>query len=197
MSATVPYTWYNVNSQNNALKLPGKTLRLSPGNYDSASELVTAVNSLLTADDSANPTISLHNNTMRSTIKITNDHALSGPLLELLGFTAETTLETGTHVSPNLVDVTGGVNSLLVYLSIIENSNVGSFLVPLLATIPLGDARPGDIITWTASGPDYEAHILNTRSFQTVEVDIRDTKGRSIDFNNYDLRIQIGIRKSQ
>ena len=72
-----------------------------------------------------------------------------------------------------------------------------SFLVPLLATIPLGDARPGDIITWTASGPDYEAHVLNTRSFQTVEVDIRDTKGRSIDFNNYDLRIQIGIRKSQ
>ena len=83
---------------------------------------------------------------------------------------------------PNLVDVTGGVNSLLVYVNIIENTNVGSFQVPLLATIPLNNARPGDIIHWAASGPDYEAHVLNTRSFQSIEVDVRDSRGTIINF---------------
>ena len=84
-----------------------------------------------------------------------------------------------------------------MYVSIIENTNVGSFQVPLLATTPLGNASPGDNIHWEAGGPDYEVHELNTWSFQSIEVDIRDTRGESIDFNGYDLSIRIGIRKAQ
>jgi hypothetical protein len=193
VSATIPYTWYNVTGQNNLLVLPGKKVRLTPGNYDTVSTLVAAINKLL---GNIGPTVSVDSATMRATITVTNDHTLSGPLLELLGFPAGTKLEAGTHVSPNLVDITGGVNSLLVYVSIIQNTNVGSFQVPLLATIPLGNASPGDIIEWAASGPDYEAHQLNTRAFQSIEVDVRDTHGESIDFNNYDLSIRIGIRKT-
>lgn len=133
---------------------------------------------------------------MRTTITVFSDHSLSGPLLELLGFPVGTTLEVGTHVSSSLVDVTGGVNSLLVYISIIKNTKVGSFQLPLLAQIPLENASPGDIIHRAASGPDYEAHELNMRSFQSIEVDVRDTHGESIEFNQYDLSIRIGIRKS-
>ena len=199
LSATIPFTWYNVTHNNNLLVFLSergeRDVRLAPGNYDSVSMLVAAITELL--KDDTGTAVSVDSATMRTTITIINEHTLSGPLLELLGFPAGAHFEIGTHVSPNLVDITGGVNSLQVYVSIIENTNVGSFQVPLLATIPLGDASPGDIIHWEAGGPDYEVYELNTRSFQSIEVDIRDTRGENIDFNSYDLSIRIGIRKAR
>ena len=193
VSATIPYTWYNVNEDNNSLYLPGKTVKLAPGNYTDATAFVAAVSKLLTAGEK----LTLDSSTMRCTLTISNDHTLSGPLLELLGFSPTKTLTKGTHVSPNLVDVTSGVNSLLIYLSIIENTRVGSYLVPLIATVPLRNHVYGDMIYYSAYGPDYEAHSLRTNEFSTVEVDIRDTRGRKINFNNYTLEIKIGIRKRQ
>ena len=47
VSADIPYTWYNVTERNNLLVLLGKTVRLAPANYDSAKDLVAAVNKLL------------------------------------------------------------------------------------------------------------------------------------------------------
>ena len=192
MSASIPYSWYNVNEKNNTLKMPGKTLRLPPGNYSDAASLVAAVSNILTAGE----TLTLDNRTMRSTLKISNDHTLSGPLLSLLGFSPTKTLGKGTHVSPNLVDVTSGINSLHIYTNIIKNTNVGSFLVPLLGSIPIGDALPGDIIQYRSAEP-VETHALNTSSIQSIEIDIRDNRGRTLDFNNYDLSVQIGIRKTR
>jgi hypothetical protein len=136
---------------------------------------------------------------LSSSVTTTPDTYLSGPILKLLGWPLDAKIgspDGGAFTSPNIADITGGMNSLLVYVSIIENTNVGSFQVPLLATIPLGNASPGDIIQWIATGPDYEAHNLNIHSFQSIEVDIRDTRGESIDFNKYDLSIHIGIRKT-
>ena len=191
VSADIPYTWYNVTDKNNNIVLPGKTIHLTPGNYSSASMLIENINKLLT-----NVTISVDQNSMRVTVKVNKDY-ISGDILQLLGFPIGTKLGVGIHTSPHLVDITSGVNSILVYLSIIQNTNVGSFQVPLLKTIPISDAQPGDIIHWEAKGPDYEAHKLNTRSFQNIEVDIRDTLGNSIDFNNYTIQLLVGIRKSK
>jgi hypothetical protein len=194
LSASIPYVWNNVTESNNSLVLPGKEVRLTPGNYSSAKILIEAITKLL--DGAADPKFSVDESTMRTTIVVTTDHSIGGPLLQLLGFPAGTELKNGTHISPNLIDITGGVHSLLVYISIIEQTNVGSYQAPLLATIPLANAAPGDIIQWTANGPSYEAHKLNTRSFGSIEVDIRSNLGTSLDFQGFDASIRIGIRKT-
>ena len=194
LSASIPYVWRNVTESNNSLILPDKTVRLTPGNYRSAKSLIQAISKLL--DGHADPQLSVDESTMRTTIMVSTDHSIGGPLLQLLGFPAGKLLKKGTHVSPNLIDITAGIHSLLVYVRIIEQTNVGSYQAPLLATIPLGDAVPGDIIQWTAKGPSHETHKLNTRSFGGIEVDIRSNLRTGLDFQNFDANIRIGIHKS-
>ena len=199
VSATIPYTWTNVSERNNTLILSGTTkrttLRLKPGNYDSVDTLLSAIRTLI---DDSSVTITVSPTTMRTLVSLNHGKTIEGSLLEILGFPIDKQLLGGMlNESDNLVDITGGFNSILVYLSIIENTNVGSYKVPLLETIPIGNANPGDIIHWSVTGPDYQGHRLKTRSFQSVEVDIRDTLGRAIDFNKYSLQIKIGFRQTQ
>ena len=194
VSANIPYTWTNVSERNNTLVVSGTTLRLKPSNYDSVDALLVAIKALI---DDSGVTITVDPNTMRTLVALNRGKSLEGSLLGILGFPIDKQLQGGvSHESPELVDITGGVNSLLVYLSIIQNTYVGSYRVQLLETIPIGNAIPGDIINWFVTGPDYQGHKLNTRSFQSIEVDIRDTHGRVIDFNNYSLEIKIGFRQT-
>ena len=51
VNAAIPYSWYNINENNNALHLPGKTLCLTPGNYSDAATFVAAISKLLTAGE--------------------------------------------------------------------------------------------------------------------------------------------------
>ena len=195
VSATIPYTWTNISDRNNTLILSGTTLRLKPSNYDSVDDLLAGIKALI---NDSGVTITVDPNTMRSSVSLNRGKNLQGSLLGILGFDIDKILQGGaSHESPDLVDITSGVNSLLVYLSIIQNTYVGSYRVQLLETIPIGNANPGDIINWFVTGPDYQGHKLNTRSFQSIEVDIRDTHGRVVDFNNYSLELKIGFRQTR
>ena len=199
VSATIPYTWTNVSERNNTLIISGASKsyekRLKPGNYDSVDALLTAIRTLI---NDSSVSITVNATTMRTSVSLNREKTIQGSLLEILGFPSDIQLQGGvSHESPELVDITGGVNSLLVYLSIIQNTYVGSYRVQLLDTIPIENAIPGDIINYSVTGPDYQGHRLNTRSFQNIEVDIRDTLGRSIDFNNYSLELKIGFRQTR
>lgn len=197
LAATIPYTWYTISNVNNTLLITGammpKEVKIPNGNY---SDIPTLVDEIQTRFEKIGISFSTNHLTMRTTIVIKNGRWLSGPILEILGFKPDAILPPGTHISPNISDITGRVPSLLIYISIIENTYIGSIEAPLLATIPIKDSKPGDIIHWKASGPDYEVHKLKNSSFQTIEIDIRDSKGNSIDFNSHDISIRIGIRKS-
>ena len=133
--------------------------------------------------------------TLRATVKVESGDTLKGPLLQLLGFSAGVTLTgPGFFISPNIVDVTNGLSSVFVYISIIESTYIGSFRVPLLKQIPVKSAQFGDIIQWSAREP-VETRMLNTRTFNSIEVDIKDVHNKTIDFNGYNVSISIGIRK--
>ena len=187
MDAEIPFTWYNITHENGKLVLPNGTIkRVAPGYYESVKELLAA----LYMDS-----IKVSTTTLRATITVASGDVLKGPLLKLLGFTEGVTLTgPGAFISPNIVDITGGRSAVFVYISIIENTHIGSFSVPLLKQIPVKTYQFGDIIQWAAREP-VETRILNTRTFNSIEVDIKDLYNKTIDFNGYSASINIGIRK--
>ena len=167
LAATIPYTWYTISNENNTLLITGammpKEVKIPNGNYN---DIPTLVDVIKTHFEKLGITISTDPLTMRKTIVINHGFWLSRPILELLGLKPEVILPPGTHISPNISDITGRIPSLLIYISIIENTYIGSIEAPLLATIPIKEAGPGDIIHWNASGPDYEKHKLKNSSFK-------------------------------
>ena len=199
LSATIPYTWYTLTEENNTLTVKHSgvihEIKISPGNINCVLALIKEIE-VHTSPFGID--LSADEKTMRTKILVGPNSTISGPLLELLGFHANTKLLPGAFISPNIADITGlgRLSSLLIYISIINNTYVGSFEAPLLAQIPIKDTKPGDIIHWQASGPDYETHKLKNSSFQTIEIDIRDSKGNSINFHNRKISVRIGIRKS-
>ena len=52
-----------------------------------------------------------------------------------------------------------------------------------------------DIIHWHLEGPEYKTHHSNTTSIQTIKINVIDPFGNSLDFNNYDTEVCLGIRK--
>src|SRR6266436_196876 len=79
-------------------------------------------------------------------------------------------------------DMNAGVHSLYVYCDIIEPSIVGDTYSQLLRVVEIPGSVPfGDQCIIRYEKPYYFS--LNTRSFQTIEIDIKDDSGERINFN--------------
>ena len=77
----------------------------------------------------------------------------------------------------------------------IKSSTAGSFSIPLLRKIEVGrNDRFGDLMHFRAHEP-VEAHRLNQSVLMHVEVNIKDARGRTVDFNGFNVDLTLGIRR--
>lgn len=193
LEARFRMSWHNVKDGENEIILSGgDRITLPPGYYESVPDLCKALNDLFKDKGVVFTALPL---TLQVQISLPKGRFLESPILELLGFSKKVGDDHATSfLSPKIVDVTRGQSSLFVYLSIVTNSPQGSFSVPLLKEVPLNTcARPGDVIVYRQPLP-VETHILNTPIIRSIEVDIKDSHNKTINFHDSPTSILIGIQ---
>ena len=173
-------------------------VRIPSAHYDSIPDLLKILNKAFQYKD---VTFAAVPQNLKVDITLPTGFYLEGPLLQLLGWPGNAKVGnahfphgSATFRSPKIADVTGGLASLYIYLSIVENSAQGSFSVPLLKEVPVGNARFGDIIQYRQKLP-VETHMLNTPIVRSIEVNIKDRSNRTVDFNDEPATLTIGIRQ--
>ena len=119
----------------------------------------------------------------RTEIYIKNDYnvQLNTALAQALGFSSSSRVYSEPKsVSDNAADTLRGFYSLYVYCDLCEPQFVGDAYVPLLRIV---DARGKDkqIITKTYAQPHY---IPVMKSFDTVEINIKDDTGEDVSFTS-------------
>lgn len=85
-------------------------------------------------------------------------------------------------------------DKLFVYSDLTEPHIVGDSVAPLLRVVPLENAPYGSNIVKTFLNPHYYPLLKN--SFRTVEIDIRDSLGKLVPFENGTLICVLHFKKS-
>ena len=186
-------SWYNVDDGENELRLSGgPTVTLHPGYYESVKVLCQNLNDLLS---SASVVFTPLNLERKVQVEIPAGKTLTGSPLRLLGFPTAKVGGVGTQFkSLKPADVNLNRSSIFVYSSVVRNSLVGNFLVPLLHEIPLpGNARFGDLITYRQPLP-VETRQLNVTLLRSIETNLKFRDNTTVNFKGEDVSITLGIQ---
>ena len=189
LEARFQMTWHNVEAGENTIQVQGSSAAtLEAGYYENVADLCIALNTLLKAEKIVFTPLP---RTLKVACSMPSGKTMVGVPLRLLGWPDGRI--TGSGTGARIADVLGGRSSLFVYLSIVANSQQGSFSVPLLKEIPLQDARPGDTIVYRQPLP-VETHKLNTPIVRSAEVNVKDAHNKTVDFHRSPVSLLIGIR---
>jgi len=198
------HTWFNLErgegrvTYTQAVEVRGKlthlqnSLRLTPGYYDSTTDLIQMINDHIR--DTANnfelasfTKFQYNAITKRVTADIhkgTSVH-FSPTLGSMLGLgvrqnpiinTDETSLQWSAN---NACDINRGFSSIYVYCNVLEHIPVGDTKAPLLRIVHLS-GKSGDNVHVTYEKPLYVP--LQQKSFDSIEIDLRSDFGNSIPF---------------
>ena len=86
------------------------------------------------------------------------------------------------------------INSLYVYCDLVESRVVGDTMAPLLRIIPVSNQIGGTVIK-TYENIHYLP--LQRKTFQTVEIDIRDHTGKNVPFEYGTLNVTLHLRRKR
>ena len=84
------------------------------------------------------------------------------------------------------------IHSLQVYCDLVEPRVVGDVLVPLLRIVPVKGSH-GDTVSKSYENVHYVP--LSRKTFQTVEIDIRDHAGDIVPFERGTLNVTLHFRR--
>ena len=199
-SAVIPGSFYNVNSNNNRIRIGSTTYTITPGNYN-ITELITAIN----AQTNTAVLVSVAYNSITNKTTITNNGGTSqvitlslSPLLWVLGFarTSTITLTTLTSsTSPNCVNLLT-VPRIFIRSSAIDAGNYSDETESqdVLAVIPNTACINGVIHYTNFNGIK---HLVETQNLSNFDIFISDDERNEIDFNGVPVffTINITIRK--
>ena len=101
----------------------------------------------------------------------------------------------GYFVAPKLVDMMAGLNSLYVYSDIVQHSFVGDAYAQVLRQIPVSEADPWGKPVQCVFGDDMHLYPLQSRNFDTIEIDIRDDTGANIPFTKGKVSVTLAFRQ--
>lgn len=220
LQATIPFTYYVVNSSNNTFLLNATTITIPVGSYTSA-EMVTTLGSLLSAA-LAGTTIAFSDSTMKFTISNTvptaftltfgsagNNGQTNARLI--LGYNAGVTSSSATQVAPNVAQLNGPpylyLNSrslgamVHVYLNgdgLVNSAGTGAD-GPQVCMIPVNTTR-GNTITYT--DPDPQKWFFTGSHNLSGNLDFYLTAGVGseqvpLDLNGSRFVIKLGILQSR
>jgi hypothetical protein len=218
-SATIPVSWYNINSNNNTLNVTESelddsnatthTLTLTQGNpngYDFASQLQTVLNSGTSNSTVYSVTFSPTNYTLTLSTDTSNRKTVinlgSCTCSAMLGLasTGSATLTTASDLTStypiNLLGSVLSVNVRLLNSAITGKGQIesvgGGSVSNLLAKI-LVDVGNFDVISYKSIL--HNPLLLTSDSINIIQLAITDSSGVAIDFNNQEWELPLILEK--
>src|ERR1043165_2632417 len=181
-----------------------KTLRVTPGYYDSPAVLVEAINKLIkeaacTVDFETyprfvfNPVTKSLNADINSMCRV----QFSPSLCSMLGISGrQNPIENEEEhnwdwKSTNACDINRGFSSMYVYCNVLEHAPVGDTQAPLLRIVRVSD-RSGHNVHTIYEKPLYVP--LQQKNFDSIEIDIRSDVGSPIAFEYGKVLVTLHFR---
>ena len=181
-----------------------KTMRVSPGYYDSPTVLVEAINKLIkeaacAVDFETYPRFAFNSVTRRLNADINSMCRItfSPPLCSMLGISrSQNPIENEEEhnwewKSTNACDVNRGVSSMYVYCNVLEHVPVGDTKAPLLRIVRVTD-KSGHNVHTIYEKPLYVP--LQQKNFDSIEIDIRSDVGNPIPFEYGKVLVTLHFR---
>lgn len=201
-----PHSWYNVKEKDTRLVVNNGTssefIDLSEGYYESPESLTTFINETIkkaTLDKAAQVYYNPINQKVVVDIKAEGQLYMPDGIKVLLGYD----IQQGTFLgetkgkkfkSQNIVHMDLGMYAFYVYSDITEPRVVGDRLVPLLRTVPI-TGKHGESVVKYFQNIDYVP--VMKKSFDTIEIDIRDDTGKPVPFEYGKLVVTLHFRKKR
>ena len=112
-------------------------------------------------------------------------------LRKMLGMTMFSSFANNQIKADSVVDM-DPVDSLYVYCDVVEPRVVGDSQVPLLRIVP-AEGDHGQLVTRIYENVHYVR--LQRKSFQTIEINIRDRTGNIVPFEQGTLNVTVHFRQ--
>lgn len=121
---------------------------------------------------------------------------LSQHLAYMIGFTNRSmTNDDGPEVSIYPVDMLGGMDTLYVYCSLVENQIVGDTMAPLLRTVHVEGQNHGASVEKIFQTPHY-IPVLN-KDVDTIEINVKTDTGHFVPFEYGKTVVKLHFRKKR
>ena len=199
-----PHSWNNVTSSgNNWVRYGGDLIgKMDPttrtfvkhevskyvkeGFYESPDELAKEIRRLIKPETGNRPPVEFHFDSVGNRATVVIDKTMNGylkmanQLKDMLGLSEYDNFREQKKNVGQKIRVFQRVHNLFVYMSVLSPRVVGDSLVPLLNIVPLQGSR-GEMSYVEYARPTYAP--VNTTTFSSLEIDIRDSAGRPIPFD--------------
>ena len=199
-----PHTWYNLQTNEGDLALytapddrAGSTeereFRISAGYYPNVNTLLKHIETTCSMALPQHKPVSFtyDNITRKISVRVQGCALYLGSRLQrMLGLRLHA-LPEGTTRGELVVDM-DPLHSLYVYCDLVESRIVGDKLVPLLRVVPV-QGSDGDMVTRIYENVHYVP--LQRKSFDTLEIDIKDSTGEKVPFERGTLNVTLHFRR--
>ena len=156
------------------------TAVLKETHYNAITDLVKALNSAIPKIVKENIQFKYNKSSRNVTVNVKNGASVwfTGDIATALGFDQDSFLQKKT-TGPYVADVSNALRAMYVYTSIIEDQFVGDVKVPLLRLVNTqGDY--GENVNVSFRNLQYIP--LKVKSFESIEIDIKDDKNENVSF---------------
>lgn len=211
-----PHSWYNLSEVEELIITPAVSeeegtpmasgepyiIRIPPGYYPTITDLTKRIEEeigrAMSWGKKRNKNIFDYDDiTRKVSVKLTKNPfpfslTLSATIQRILGFESNT-LHVGTTEGVMGVDM-DPLHSIYVYCDLVEKRVVGDKMVPLLRVIP-AEGNHGEMVTRIYENVHYVP--IQLKSFEGVEIDIRDNTGVSVPFERGTLNVTLHFRRRQ
>lgn len=206
-----PHTWYNLREEEGELKVITESpegpisqvcapVHITPGYYHSIDELLRRIEADIakTMNLISERPVRFYYDEIRRKISAEvvsrNQRSLSVRLgtdiQRILGFDSDIIYEGWTEAAL-AVDM-DPLHSIYVYCDLLEPRVVGDKMTQLLRVVPV-EGRNGEMVTKIYENVHYTP--LQQKSFETVEIDIRDNTGEKVPFERGTLNVTLHFRR--
>ena len=184
-SITFPRTWYNITEANRRFYFDGgndfwRVGLLPLGYYSSVQKVFDNMKKQIDDESVTGISFKFDELSQKVTVELAAKKKIMLPkdLGVMLGFEKELILSKST-TAPSVYDLNNGLQSLFIYLNIVESRVVGDVLAPLIRTVP-AKGKDGEIIAINYDNPHYVP--VATKDFEILEVLITSDTGEKIPF---------------
>lgn len=192
-SASIPYTFYNIRNTNNSLTINGTSTNLTTQNYNSL-QLANHLQSLINSIVSGTVTVVFNKQSLKYTITTDTEFTINfGTAYKLFGFNQETFTVSSSITSNFVADINDGIHSLILTanfatpFSCLFNESFGTNII---ARIPLGSERSGDMINYTDEN-NQRPIVKNIPNLQFFEISLLDDDLKVLDLNGVDFQVEL------
>ena len=202
--------WFTESGQNMTQRAP-ININIKGGYYNSMDELVLEMNQAagrafahakLYPDDPVTPPVFEYKHNAKKIIIIMTDHMqiTFPPELEtILGLSPEQNPLYNKAVDATKIggyyscDLQAGIHALYIYCDLLQFRHVGDIKAPLLRVVDSG-GETGDVVTRYYERPRYIP--LQKKSFDSIQIVIRDDLGEKIQFESGKVLLTLHFRRA-